>query len=186
MQLTEIKNHMDGVKAQIIEAVHEHAERRNYLNPNEEEKWLHIFVAYWQARNALLETIIENRPPITWRTEMIEKTKFFALYASMLILVDMARFILDTIDAVEPIRNKLNEGSAYFGIPKGAYNAIQQSLIETENLARIAWANWMFEKISETDTPAPELKEIIQQLKTRAELSSSQQVADYFKLKGAN
>jgi len=107
---------------------------RGYFTTSEEEQTAVLLVSYWKARNALFELITSYRADTSLAGESRQRA-FLTAFAAALILVDAARVLRELADSRPVVRRKLNEPVPQFGIPGGAYDRIQHSLLS----ARHGW-----------------------------------------------
>ncbi len=107
---------------------------RGFFRASEAEEVEALLVTYWQARAAALDLIRDLRrhqPAVE-----PERSIYFLLgYSTALCLVDAACILRDETHSRPVVRRKLNQPIPNCGIPGGAYDTIQRSLMST----RHAW-----------------------------------------------
>ena len=109
-------------------------QQRGYAIPDEDNQMRALLVSYCHARNALLE-LIQTLQSEAQRDASQYRVIFLTAFSAALILVDAARFLRETVEQRDVVREKLNEAAPEFGIPAGVYDNVQNSLLNP----RHAW-----------------------------------------------
>lgn len=105
---------------------------RGYFTPDEDAETQGLFVSYWQSRRALIDLIESFRQDETLDEEL-RRAAFLTALAAALVLIDGARFLRDTVDAVPLVRRKLNHALPQFGLGDQLYDQVQKSLVSVRN-----------------------------------------------------
>ena len=142
-------------------------QQRGYAVPEEDNQMRALLVSYCQARNALLE-LIQTLQAEARRDASQYRVIFLTAFAAALILVDAARFLRETVERRDVVREKLNEAAPEFGIPAGVYDKVQNSLLNP----RHAWH--LYHAIAYLDANESELRE----LATRPDLRPLMAIVD--------
>lgn len=166
---------LKGEACQLVESIS--TEEQGHFTPDQEYQVLSLLIVYWQSRNALLELVFSLRKDDRL-FGLAGDVTFLTGFSAVLLLVDAARFLRETVHDRPIVRRKLNEPNVEFGIPPNVYNTVQKSLIST----RHAWHLYhaieyyreneahLFETVREDPSLEP-LWEIIQRLKYRLDIS---------------
>ncbi len=101
--------------------------QRGYFLPGEDEQLRQLLVSYWQARCALIE-VVTSLHLEAQQNEDRRESVFLVAFAAALVLIDAARFLRKNFHTHHVIRDKLNEPEPNFGLPRGVYDTVQESL----------------------------------------------------------
>lgn len=148
---------------------------RGYFTPDEEQQTQGILVSYWKARNALFELITSFRDDETLDDDTRQRA-FVTAFAAALVLVDGARFLRELVTSRPIVQRKLNEASPELGVPGGAYDTIQKSLVSARHGWHLYHAIRYFEEHeaelhASSDAAQGDLLALIDQLRHRLEVS---------------
>ncbi|MBI1372541.1 MAG: hypothetical protein GC159_07245 [Phycisphaera sp.] len=156
------------------------ASGRGYFTPAEDEAVRHMLVSYTSTRAALLELIAStelDRRAVTAEDDAGRRA-FVAAYAAAAVLVDAARFLRDQFDDNPVVRAKLNEPEPAFGIPAGAYDAVNDSLTGPRHVYRLHQANVYYDThrdvlttLGASDDDTARLLAVIARLRDRLDVS---------------
>ncbi len=105
---------------------------RGFFDSTEADQVEALLVTYWQTRAAALDLIrdLRHRQP---NVEPERSIYFLLGYSTALCLVDAACVLRDETHNRPVVRRKLNQPIPSCGIPGGAYDTIQRSLISARN-----------------------------------------------------
>ena len=152
-------------------------EDRGFFTPSEDEQTRHLLISYWQSRNALFE-VVSSLHHVD-RFEVDDRPAALAIaYAGALVLVDVARFLLENFHHRPVVRGKLNEPEPHFGIPEGTYDFVQKSLTSPVHAWHLYHAmvyvrdNWrLLRQTGKTDPAFNVVLDLINQLQLRLDVS---------------
>ena len=176
--VNQVADHFIRLKERANELIDAYeASNRGYFTPTEDEGTRHLFVSYWQSRNALIELVNSYRQYEKF-DEVDRHGAFLAAYGGALVLVDAARFLRAYAHKRPVIRAKLNEAEPHFGIPAGTYARIQNSLTSPVRAWHIYHATRYFDnnadewaRLIETNTVLSPLIGLIRTLQSSSEIS---------------
>ncbi len=161
--LLSLDAHFDQLKKQSLDLkTRVDARQRGYFKPEEEEDTARLFISYVQARNALLESVLEG-----YQSGETQKSPhaFVLCLGGAMLLVDAAVFLKETFGDHPVIRAKLNEANPTFGIPSGTYDQIQKSLTDPANNWHLLQARNHFDQVrKELLAKAPECQPVIHRI----------------------
>jgi hypothetical protein len=178
--VTQVADYFDELKGKVRQlAARQSAQQRGYFTPDEENDVRAMLVSYWKARNALYDQIMSYHR----NQELAEHERpaaFLTAYAAVLVLVDAARFLRETVHDRPLVRDKLNEPSPEFGIDADFYERIQKSLMSSRNAWHLYHAIEYFrenesalrQRAAGTDLTG--VMEVVDRLRHRLDLSVTQ------------
>lgn len=172
-----LANYFREFKARAEElAVRGAAQRRGYFTPQEDDEVRALLVSYWQSRCALSEVVNSFRQDAALPDED-RPAAFLTAFAGALVLIDAARFLREQFHDSPVVRHKLNEPAPQLGIPAGAYDQVQKSLVSTHSAWHLYYASKYFAEHEgllrnlAADSELALMLEIIQELKHRLGVS---------------
>ncbi len=121
------------------------ARDRAYFTPSEEEQTKALFISYLQTRAALLDLVFSLHDYVESSPEE-EYEAFVVGYAGAILLVDAARFMVESYGDSDVIVRKLNEADSRFRIEPGTFDEIRRSMTDPLNAWRLYQANSYFDE----------------------------------------
>lgn len=142
--VTQSAEFFDELRTRCVEMRQQISARdRGYFTPAEDETVRQALVSYWNAREALRETISQIRSSTTLASDDGPRA-FLIAYAAGILLVDAARFMRDAFGDSSIVMAKLNEAEPAFGIPAGVFSEVQKSLTDPANVWHLYHAREYF------------------------------------------